>query len=123
MYNQSAVNAYQKTGYRAASAREREAALLIKAAANLQKTKSENCTREELDQALTFNRKIWTIFVSELINEDHEMPKELRQNLVNLGLFTFNHTLEIMVDPKSKTVDSLININRNIAEGLRADPA
>lgn len=119
MYNQSAAKVYQQTGYHAASAREREAALLIKAAANLQQTKKDNCTPEELDHALTFNRKIWTLFVSELIDEKHEMPKELRQNLINLGIFTFNHTLEVMTDPQNKTVDSLININKNIAEGLR----
>ncbi|SFO66187.1 flagellar protein FlaF [Cohaesibacter marisflavi] len=121
MYNHSAARAYQDASSHAGSPREREAALLIKAAAKLQKTKSADTTPAQLDEALTFNRKIWTLFVGELMSEDHEMPKELRQNLVNLGIFTFNHTLRIMTDPKSATVDSLININRNIAEGLRAD--
>ncbi|WP_114009379.1 flagellar biosynthesis regulator FlaF [Cohaesibacter intestini] len=121
MYNQSAARAYQETGYQGGEPREREAALLIKAAANLQRTKSEEATREELDHALTFNRHVWTLFVGELLDENHEMPKDLRQNLVNLGLFTFNHTLDVMADPQNKTVDSLININRNIAEGLRAN--
>nr|WP_321443977.1 flagellar biosynthesis regulator FlaF [uncultured Cohaesibacter sp.] len=121
MYNQSAARAYQEAGYHGGEPREREAALLIKAAANLQRTKSDESTREELDHALTFNRHVWTLFVGELLDENHEMPKDLRQNLVNLGLFTFNHTLEVMADPANKTVDSLININRNIAEGLRAN--
>ncbi|WP_316860053.1 flagellar biosynthesis regulator FlaF [uncultured Cohaesibacter sp.] len=120
MYNQSAARAYQNASSQASSPREREAALLIKAAAKLQQTKSEDSTREQLDEALTFNRKIWTLFVGELLSEDHEMPKELRQNLVNLGVFTFNHTFRIMADPENASVDSLININRNIAEGLRA---
>ena len=119
MYNQSAVRAYQEAGTHAGTPREREAALLIKAAAKLQRTKAPDATAEELDGALTFNRKIWTLFVGELLSDDHEMPKDLRQNLVNLGVFTFNKTLEIMMDPKNKSVDSLININRNIAEGLR----
>ncbi|PLW75447.1 flagellar biosynthesis regulator FlaF [Cohaesibacter celericrescens] len=121
MYSQSAAKAYQNTGNQAGNPREREAALLIKAAAYLQRTKLETSTPDDLDYALTFNRKIWTMFVGELLDENHEMPKPLRENLVNLGLFTFNHTLEIMTDPQSKTVDSLININRNIAEGLRAN--
>nr|WP_321980220.1 flagellar biosynthesis regulator FlaF [uncultured Cohaesibacter sp.] len=121
MYNHSAARAYQDASSNAGSPREREAALLIKAAAKLQRTKSEDSTPAQLDEALTFNRKIWVLFVGELMNEDHEMPKELRQNLVNLGIFTFNHTLRIMTDPESATVDSLININRNIAEGLRSD--
>ena len=122
MYNQSAARAYQEAGVHAGNAREKEAALLIKAAANLQRTKSESSTPEDLDHALTFNRNVWSIFVGELLDENHEMPKEIRENLVNLGLFTFNHTLEVMSDPENKTVDSLININRNIAEGLRSNP-
>lgn len=121
MYNQSAARAYQDAGYTAGSPREREAALLIKAAANLQRTKSEDCTPEQLDHALTFNRNVWTMFVGELLDENHAMPKEIRQNLVNLGLFTFNHTLDVMNDPETKSVDSLININKNIAEGLRTN--
>lgn len=120
MYNQSAARAYQETGYQTGNPREREAALLIKAAANLQRTKSEESTRKDLDEALTFNRNIWTLFVGELLDENHQMPKQIRENLVNLGLFTFNHTLDILADPDSKSVDSLININRNIAEGLRS---
>ena len=122
MYSQSAANAYQTVGNQAGKPREREAALLIKAAAKLQRTKSENSTREDLDHALTFNRNIWSLFVGELVDEKHEMPKAMRENLVNLGLFTFNHTLDIIADPKNKSVDSLISINRNIAEGLRANP-
>ena len=121
MYNQSAARAYQEASYQGGDPREREAALLIKAAANLQRTKSDASTKEELDQALTFNRQIWTMFVGELLDEKHDMPKDLRQNLVNLGLFTFNHTLEVLADPDKKSVDSLININRNIAEGLRSN--
>nr|WP_321456387.1 flagellar biosynthesis regulator FlaF [uncultured Cohaesibacter sp.] len=121
MYNHSAARAYQDASSQAGSPREREAALLIKAAAKLQRTKSPDSTPEQLEEALTFNRKIWTLFVGELMNENHEMPKDLRQNLVNLGIFTFNHTIQIMSDPSKATVDSLININKNIAEGLRAN--
>ena len=120
MYNQSAAKAYQEAGYSGGNPREREAALLIKAAANLQKTKADTATREDLDHALTFNRNVWSLFVGELLDENHEMPKELRENLVNLGLFTFNHTIDVMADPDNKSVDSLININKNIAEGLRS---
>ena len=120
MYNQSAVKAYQDAGNHAGSARDREAALFIKAAANLQKAKSEKSTREDWDYALEFNRKIWTFFVGELLDENHEMPKEIRENIVNLGIFTFNQTVKIMSEPRNDGVDALININRNIAEGLRA---
>ncbi|WP_394699191.1 flagellar biosynthesis regulator FlaF [uncultured Cohaesibacter sp.] len=68
---------------------------------------------------MTFNRNIWTFIVGELLDDDHELPAEIRQNIVNLGIFTFNQTLRIISDPRNSGVDTLININRNIAEGLR----
>ncbi|HAT87466.1 flagellar biosynthesis regulator FlaF [Cohaesibacter gelatinilyticus] len=124
MYNQAAAaTAYQDTGQKTGDPRELEANLLLQAAAKLNRAKANGLKSDELDEALTFNRKLWTIFVGELLDENHGMPKAVRENLVNLGIFTFNHTLEIMTDPENKSVDSLININKNIAEGLRSTPA
>ena len=89
MYNHSAARAYQNASSTAGSPREREAALLIKAAAKLQKTKTDDCTPEQLDEALTFNRKIWTLFVGELMSETHEMPKEFTPEPGQPGHFHF----------------------------------
>lgn len=118
MYNQAAT-AYQDVSQQTVDPRDLEANLLLQAAAKLNRAKENGLDRNELDEALTFNRKLWTIFVGELMDENHGMPKEIRENLVNLGVFTFNHTMEVLGDPENKSVDSLININRNIAAGLR----
>ncbi|MCT4657291.1 MAG: flagellar biosynthesis regulator FlaF [Cohaesibacter sp.] len=123
MYSQAAATAYQDIGQKTGDPRELEANLLLQAAAKLNRAKQNGLNSEELDEALTFNRKLWTIFVGELIDENHGMPKELRENLVNLGIFTFNHTMAVLADPQNKSVDSLININKNIAEGLRSKPS
>lgn len=122
MYNQSAAQAYQNTIKHAGSSRDREAAVLIKAALMLESAKAEDASRADLRQALTFNRRIWVIFVTELTAKGHPMPKKLRENLVNLGIFTFKQTVYIQGHPKEKQkLDVLININRNIAAGLRAN--
>jgi flagellar protein FlaF len=42
----------------------------------------------------------------------------VRQNIANLGLFVFNHTLAILADPRPETLGSLISINRELAAGL-----
>ena len=39
--------------------------------------------------------------------------------MANLGLFVFNHTIAIMANPNPEGLDSLININRELAAGLR----
>ena len=46
------------------------------------------------------------------------MPKAVRQNIANLGLFVMNHTVAVMSDPRPEQLDSLISINREVAAGL-----
>jgi flagellar protein FlaF len=73
----------------------------------------------DLDAALTYNRKLWTILLSSVTREDNPLPREIRQNIVNLGLFIFKHTFAIMIDTDPAKLQVLININREIAAGLR----
>ncbi|WP_245883867.1 flagellar biosynthesis regulator FlaF [Hartmannibacter diazotrophicus] len=106
-----------------------ESSLLIKAAAKLQTIKDtwesveERQRSAELDEALTYNRRLWTILVTSATSEDSALPHEVKQNMANLGLFVFNHTMRTMIRPEAERLDSLININRQIAAGLRAAPA
>jgi flagellar protein FlaF len=94
----------------------------MKAASRLQVIKDNWATKaEELDDALTRNRKLWTILVAGVCDETSQMPLEIKQNIVGLGMFIFNHTIALTamreVDPAK--LDVLININRQIAAGLR----
>ncbi|MBU1306669.1 MAG: flagellar biosynthesis regulator FlaF [Alphaproteobacteria bacterium] len=122
MYQQGA-NAYQQTTKAVENPRERESALLMKAAAGIQRVKDEwdIGTREELQTALTFNRKLWTIFMSSVTKEDSPLPREVRQNIANLGMFILNETREILleIDPAPQRLDVLVRLNRQIATGLR----
>jgi Flagellar protein FlaF. len=64
--HQHGAQAYHQTTKVVETPRERESALLMKAAASLQRIKDEweTSTAEELRSALGFNRKLWTIFMS-----------------------------------------------------------
>jgi flagellar protein FlaF len=74
--------------------------------------------QNELSDALLYNRKLWTIFVSSVTEADNPLPPQIRQNVANLGLFVFNQTLNIMSEPRPERLVSLININRELAAGL-----
>ena len=63
-------------------------------------------------------RKLWTVFLSEMTDASNPMPKNVRQNVANIGLFVMNHTVTVMTDPRPIHLDSLISINREIAAGL-----
>lgn len=115
--------AYQQTTKTVESSREREAALLIKAAANLQAMRDN--WPDDIDllrNALTFNRKLWTIFMTSVTREDNGLPPIAKNNIANLGLFILNETREILLDPvKPQRLEPLININRQLAAGLRGN--
>lgn len=120
MHQQGAL-AYQQTTKVVESPRERESALLMKAAAGLQKVKDEwPNSFDDLQPALNFNRKLWTIFMTAVTKEDSPLPVELRQNIANLGLFVMKQTMTIQAEPSANKLTVLININREIAAGLRA---
>ncbi|MDJ1158465.1 flagellar biosynthesis regulator FlaF [Chelatococcus sp. SYSU_G07232] len=120
---QHAATAYARVAQTTQSPRELEANILMKAATRLQAVRDDWPAREgDLDGALTYNRKLWTILVTSVTREDNPLPKPLRQNIANLGLFIFNHTLSILSEPAPEKLAILVNINRELAAGLRTRP-
>jgi flagellar protein FlaF len=98
-----------------------EASLLLKAASRLQAVKdSWDANRGNLDEALLYNRKLWTIFMSSVASADNPLPRETRQNVANLGLFVMNHTLSATYERRPEQLTPLISINRELAAGLMA---
>jgi|SRR5581483_9289764 len=117
---QQATKAYGAVAQQTASPRELEANLLLQAASRLQAVQDKwDSDRESLDSALLFNRKLWSVFLTSVTGPDHNLPAEVRQNVANLGIFVFNRTLSIMTNPQRDSLGSLIQINRNLAAGLR----
>ena len=77
--------------------------LLLRAASRLQNVHDHwESERASLDHALLFNRKLWTIFLTSVTNNDNPLPAELRQNIANLGIFVINQTLNVMGNPKPR---------------------
>jgi flagellar biosynthesis activator protein FlaF len=117
----SAVQAYQTIAKQTVSPRDLEADLLLKAASRLQAVKDgwEGATNK-LDDALLYNRKLWSIFLTSATSGDNPLPTDVRQNVANLGLFVMNQTMSVIADPKPERLVTLININRELAAGLRS---
>jgi flagellar biosynthesis activator protein FlaF len=121
---QQAATAYTKVAQATQSPRELEAAILMKAATRLQAIRDDwEGRRRELFEALTYNRKLWTILVSSTTEADNPLPMGIKQNVANLGIFIFNHTLAVMSQPAPERLAILIDINREIAAGLRGPAA
>src|SRR6476661_4583844 len=116
---QSAAQAYGTIAKQIVSPRELEADLLLTAASRLQAIfDTWDRKKADLDEALLYNRKLWSIFLTSVTSAEHPLPVAIRQNVANLGLFVMNQTLSIMNEPRREQLGSLININRELAAGL-----
>jgi len=116
-----AAQAYGAVAKQIASPRDLEASLLLKAASRLQAAHdSWDSQTSLLDDALRFNRKLWTLFLNTVTSSDNPLPVEVRQNIANLGIFVINQTMSITVKPERERLPGLISINREVAAGLRA---
>ena len=115
----NATKAYEAVALQIASPRELEANLLRQAASRLQAAhdKGKGHTAE-LDEALMFNRKLWTILLTAVTSPNNPLPAAVRQNVANLGLFVMNQTLVSLSNPSAEQLGSLISINREVAAGL-----
>ena len=115
----SAAQAYGKVAKQTSSPRDLEANLLLRAAARLQAVSDGwDNGREPLEEALLYNRKLWSIFLTSVTRADNPLPEAVRQNVANLGVFVMNQTMSLITEPKREKLGTLININRELAAGL-----
>ena len=126
MYATKSLETYKTVHKATASGRELEASVLSQAAAKLRRCQ-DNWDSEDreamLDEALKYNQKIWSIFQSELAKEDNPLPKNLKVDLLALSAFMDRRGFEVMARPAPEKLNIMININMNIAAGLRGHPA
>ena len=119
------LRAYESVSKATRSGREIEAAVLTKAALKLKKCQDDwNAPDRDnkLDEALKYNQRIWSIFQSELSREDHELPKKLRLDILRLAAFIDRRIFETMASPAPNKLNIVIDINNNLAAGLRGSP-
>ncbi|MDO9227500.1 MAG: flagellar biosynthesis regulator FlaF [Pseudomonadota bacterium] len=118
------LDAYRSVEKATLSQRDLEATVLTKAAQQLQQLK-DNWTREDhdaqLEDALSYNQRVWTFFQAELSVEDNPLPEEIRRNLLALSFFVDRRSFEVLAYPAPEKLDILISINNNVAAGLRGD--
>jgi len=93
-----------------------EAWALLELARVMEGAKSAG-TAQLLD-ALRRNWRLWTIFQASLIDAECKLPAPVRGNLLGLANFVDRHTAQLLSRPDAIGVDVLVNINRQIGEGL-----
>ena len=123
--NSNALRAYNQVSRTTLSGPEIEAEVLTKAAMKLKHCQDNWHDAErasKLDAALKFNQRMWSIFQGELEREDNLLEKEIRRNVLRLSAFVDKRIIEIMAYPDPEKLTAIIDINQNIAAGLRQRP-
>lgn len=106
-----------KPGVPALSLTEQDAFSLSQAAVRIDQARhSQN--NNELALALDSNMELWIGIRSLVTRTDSPLPAAVRQNLVRLSNFVAHTTLDKGVELEPEALDSLININLQISEGL-----
>ncbi|MCM0081178.1 flagellar biosynthesis regulator FlaF [Geomonas sp. Red32] len=125
MQTNSAIKEYMGIQKESMSGRELEASVLTKAGLML-KACQENwdaADREtRLLDAIKYNQRVWSFFQAELSEPSNPMPKKLREDILNLSLFLDKRLFEVMAYPDPAKLSIVIDINFNIAAGLRTNP-
>ncbi|MBB6251168.1 flagellar biosynthesis regulator FlaF [Nitrospirillum iridis] len=103
--------------------RDVEAWGLTEAARRLLQAQQTPNDPEPMRQALSLNQRLWTIFQSSMAEPDCPLPKDLREKILVLSLIVDRQTFERLGDLDATKLDSLIDINRNIAAGLSQRPS
>ena len=119
-----AANVYARVAKTGQAPREIEASVLLNAASRLQAvSESWDAKQTELGEALTYNRKVWTILSTAVAEDSNPLPLPVKQNIASLAIFIFNRTISVLAEPAPEKLKVLISINREIAAGLRGNAA
>lgn len=114
MYHQSYARIASESPQNA-RARERDA--LEEAVSRLEIAKSTGPLTPEAFEATDFVRRLWSIFINDLSNDENGLPAELRASLISIGLWVRKEA-DLIDRGDSDNFDGLIDINRLIADGL-----
>jgi len=95
--------------------RERDAFALTQAAIHLDQARGQAAA---LASALEHNLELWVAIRTLVSRPGNELPAAIRHNLVELSSFVAGTTWRDGVTIPDTRLDTLININLQIAEGL-----
>ncbi len=120
------ISDINKTKQDTDSGREIEARALENAATMLsycQDNWDAKNIKELLFEALRHNQTLWSILKKDLESPDNPLTQDIKNNLLALADFINKRTFEIQSWPSKEKLKILIDINKNIAAGLRGSPS
>ncbi len=109
---------YEDATKEALSITEEEAFGLSRAAVMLDQAKQNRMDKAALANALNHNLELWVAIQGMVARRDNDLPESVKDNLISLGNYVADTTFKSADGLEDETIDTLININLQISEGL-----
>jgi len=101
-----------------ADAKDRERQLLDRSIDLLVAAQKAGIDSHQAVEAIHFMNRVWTSFLDDLGNPENELPKELRANLISIGLWLLRES-EAVRQGTSNNFDGLIEVSQIIRDGIQ----
>ena len=112
-----ALQAYQKAQRAAENPRSTEYRLFGQVTGALIDAQNANARGAALMDAIDWNRRMWSTFAVDCLDNNNRLPQGLRAQIVSLSLWVSKYSSEVV--QQGAPMDPLIDINRTIMQGLR----
>lgn len=119
---------YKKAEKKNLAGKDLEVAVLVKGARLLRECQKnwQTYTQKELltqlAEACKYNQRVWAVFQAEAMQEDNPLPAQLKRNILLLAGFIDKRLIDVLAYPGPEKLTQIIDINLNIAAGLRGIP-
>lgn len=82
----------------------------------LMDVRDTNAKGTKLIEALDWNRRVWKAMEDDCLNDQNQLPKEIRAQIISLSMWVTRYTRTVV--RQKKPIDPLIEVNRHIMQGL-----
>lgn len=101
-----------------ADARDRERQLLTRSIEMLCEARDAGADSMQAIEAIHFTNRVWTSLIEDLGSPENALPKELRANLISIGLWLMRES-EDLRQGRSDNFDGLIEVTEIIRDGIQ----
>jgi len=98
-------------------ARERERVALDQSILLLEQAAAPGAALAAAAEAIAFTGKLWTVLVEDLASPENSLPKQLKAQLVSIGIWILRE-LEAARTDGSKGLSDVIVVSKAIRDGL-----
>jgi flagellar protein FlaF len=101
-----------------ALARERERQVFERCLEMLRAAEEKGASSHEAIEALSFCRRMWATLLEDLASPENALPKELRAEIISIGLWVIRESEEIRLG-RQADFKPLIEVTTALYEGLK----